>query len=105
LRKFCEQSLHFDRGGTRKNPRRVLEIHQDNFDAVLLQQGNAAPNELLIRRKVVTPKHRISSYLPDDQIGVFGKNVAVETRQLLRNILAADAVIDYPDLDAGKSLA
>jgi hypothetical protein len=101
-RKICEQTLHFGEGRPRENPRRILDVHQDDLDPVFLHGGHAAANELLICRKIVAAKDRISANLPYHQIGTFGDDVPVEAGELFGNVLAPDTVIDDPDLDARK---
>src|SRR6516162_9880647 len=99
---LCDQPLHLCPSSTIEHPRRVLKVHPANVDPLLLHQADTKPDHLFIRGKIVAPEHGIGADLPDDQIGVLGDDISVETHQLLPDVLAADPMIDDLYLDVGK---
>jgi hypothetical protein len=51
--------LHLDRTRASENPRRVLQVHQDDVDPVLPHQGYTAPDRLFVSRQIISPKHGV----------------------------------------------
>src|SRR5262249_52830969 len=103
-RNLCDEPLHLRPGRPRQYLRSVLHVHQHDVAAVLLDRADTAPDQLFIRRKIVAPENGVGAELPDDEIGTDGEDIAIDTDQLLRHILAADAMVDYPDLDSRNTV-
>ena len=75
---FRDQLLHLGIGGPLDDPGRILQVHQHDVGAALLQQSDAAPQQHLVDLDIVAAQHAIGADLPDHEIGMFGDHVALQ---------------------------
>src|SRR5829696_3896198 len=77
---------------------RILEIHKDEVSAVCLDSADAVGDLGLQPFRSTAPCDVVGAKLPDNEIGIVVKDIAVQTRQIAWNGVADAAAVDGLDL-------
>src|SRR5262249_22831488 len=97
--------LHLAPRGSSQNPRRVLQVHQDQIDPALLDGADTAPDRLFVIGEFITTKDCVGPHLPNHQIGSQGKHILAKAGDFLADILATESTVQDSDLDLRKTVS
>ena len=84
--------------------RRILRVDQHHVGAGLAQLHEAVMERRGRLRQRAVAQHRVAADLPEHQVRLRRKHIAIEARQHVARFLAVDAAVDHGDRQRRKQL-